>query len=350
MKHMKNKTYINALFFFLMAMFIGGLLCSQVVEALNWSGASFAQDKYDELDDTCEDVFSGVTDYIKWTFSDNDTLGSWTVLNPIYKLVFGDITDSSSTLSSIFGATYLIFKTIGMLILIGLGLAEIIKEVERGQDQVESILKVLIKICLIMILMVELDNIVNWLNELAMSVLSTIKITSGNTITRLHPEEIIQGMPGWNDPSSGDYIDPDASIFTNLGPLISFMFWYVGASLMLKIVWIVSLVLKAALIYSLISLFLEMGIRRLLLPIGVVDCYHEGFRSNGARFLKKYFSCALKPAFMMLSVILYNAFTVEIFSNQESGFFAVVIFLVMSFALIGFINKGNEILDQMLGC
>lgn len=91
------------------------------------------------------------------------------------------------------------------------------------------------------------------------------------------------------------------------------------------------------------SVMLELGIRYIFTPIAIADLYSEGFRSNGARWLKKMASCALTGA--LLYLVLYGSNVIKL---QMTGFHPIQLTAV-NLTMCGSFIKMRQIADEIVG-
>lgn len=104
--------------------------------------------------------------------------------------------------------------------------------------------------------------------------------------------------------------------------------------------WIASIVV----IFIAVSRLVEMTIRTVFAPFAVADCYQDGSRSNGIRYLKKFLALALQFA-LIVGINIGVAFIMKQVIGGDAGMDMTAVFGDGKFAE----KDCMEFLDNLLG-
>ena len=106
------------------------------------------------------------------------------------------------------------------------------------------------------------------------------------------------------------------------------------------ICWIGNIVV----IFIAVSRLVEMTIRTVFCPFAVADCYQDGSRSNGIRYLKKFLALALQFA-LIVAINVGIQFIMKQIAGGDAGMEIIEVFADGRF------NEANtkEFLDNLLG-
>ena len=99
---------------------------------------------------------------------------------------------------------------------------------------------------------------------------------------------------------------------------------------------------------------IEIGIRRAFMPMAVAEVYQDGLRSPSARYIKKYFSCFLKLAI----IIVINALVGTIVSantnfdgsaGPDVALGQTTMLVVLSLTTVGMMFRASEFANDIVG-
>lgn len=135
--------------------------------------------------------------------------------------------------------------------------------------------------------------------------------------------------------------------------------WWIQSTVILIIPYLISLILNIAANFLTFSILLEIGVRRILAPLQVVNLMEDGFRGSGMRYLKKYIATFLKIAICLIVCSLGSVLTiiaVEDISNVVgisdtlTGCLKFVLHVVtINLTVVGFMSKGGEFANDAVG-
>lgn len=187
---------------------------------------------------------------------------------------------------------------------------------------VDSLIKVLIQLVLVIALVKNLDLIIN-----------TFLSLNDTLIVKL----------------SGKNIDGSSSSLTGQEIVDK---WNADSNDMFLTIWIQSLLISGlskiaqiAVIFAAITRAIEIGWRIVLSPIGVANCFEGGANSKGIQYLKTLFCCILSGVAIYITAAVGFALAGNFLSaadDEGSLFVAVAVMLGTAGAAIG---AGNKVRD-----
>ena len=99
----------------------------------------------------------------------------------------------------------------------------------------------------------------------------------------------------------------------------------------------------------------EIVLRHLMLPLAIANISHEGVRSAGVRYIKKYFGCFIKIGTIMVAIaavfyVYRKTLQLEICNVAVAGpFFKVLFFFLLVPGTKQALKMTNEIVNDALG-
>lgn len=96
-----------------------------------------------------------------------------------------------------------------------------------------------------------------------------------------------------------------------------------------------------------ISRFLEIAIRYMFAPIGIAPIVHDGMRSSGAKYIKKFAACCLNGA--VIICITYLATALPSFFASLGDVFKFLAQVALPLAAIALIFRCQNIADEIMG-
>lgn len=226
---------------------------------------------------------------------------------------------------------YKAVKVIGGFLVIILAMGHLISNIEKGQDPVECVFKVLIEIGISLIIIMNLDKLISILGQLGTWFIETSG-TVDPAAAGADPTSLLRALTGDDDGGFG---------------------WRLGAIAMLSLPFFMSYAANIACKFAMYQIILEIGIRKCFAPIAVADIYQEGLRSPGARYLKKFVALFLRlaAAILICTVLgkLTNDAALAAASAGSGALTAIAEILVLNFTAVGFIFKTGEIANDVVG-
>lgn len=131
--------------------------------------------------------------------------------------------------------------------------------------------------------------------------------------------------------------------------------WWIQSVVILIIPYLFSLGLSVAANFTTFSILLELGVRRIFAPCIVVSLFDDGMRGPGMRYLKKYVATFIKIGVCLIVCALGSVLLEIAMENvaQPSGLnecLKYILFVVtINFTVLGFMNKGGEFANDIMG-
>lgn len=254
---------------------------------------------------------------------------------------FGNVKDefvknNMSSISGISTGADAIKGVAGALVVL-IALANFFENVQKGQEEMEAVFKVIIEICVAGMFIINLNPIMTKIGEVG-----------DYFVTQFV-----------NDPSKGAATDSTTKqiLMVLTGKDCGTFIWWTQAVITLFLPWLATLIMTIAAKFLMLQVFIEIGVRKIFTPIAVADIYREGFRSPGARWLKRYFAVFLKLA-MILAVVaigshLLNKLDVSSFMGADKTIFDVFEYFIniiaIQFTIVGFMFKTSELANEVVG-
>ncbi len=200
---------------------------------------------------------------------------------------------------------YTLFKMLGAMWMLAIAISQIFTNIEKGVDGTQAVYKTLIYIAITGVFIMHLDKIMHILSSLGnilIGFFDTIKV----------PDTLGGGTKSVDDAAKflGELIDmPEVSKIDDLPTGLSGLLGGIQAFCMLLIPFILSMAVALVLRIQVLGVIFEIGIRRMFAPLAVVDVFQEGMRSQGARYLKRYFGSFLKLLIFFVIIQIGNVLT-----------------------------------------
>ncbi len=170
---------------------------------------------------------------------------------------------------------YELFKIIAFLLAMSVALSRMFQKIERGQDTIQVVLMSLVSICVTGIVIINIDVIIA-------------------TVAELGRRIVIMFIPPTGGEDGEEFARSLLTMFTGTetgGP-----FWNWKAQVSLALPGIGNYIAYFSIYVLILSKFMEIAVLRLFAPLAVYDIYDEGFRSQGAAYLKTLFACFISLA------------------------------------------------------
>lgn len=223
-------------------------------------------------------------------------------------------------------------KIIGAMLAVAIAISHIFQNIDRNQDPVEAVFKSIIELIISLLFIVNLGDILAAIVKGGLAIIDYFKFTPTDTTSNAG-DELLMALT--NDTSGG-------------------FSWAIKATAWLLIPWVMSIFIDIAARFVIIQIMFEIIIRRMFAPLAVVDIYHEGFRSPGARYLKKLLATFIKLAICALVARFAAEQALPGLAASFSGgagdvFDAIFAMVALNFACIGLMLKGGEYANDIVG-
>lgn len=256
-----------------------------------------------------------------------ETINGKGIFGSLFEFVTGDVNKllSSSAISSI--------KVIATGIILGISVIHFFEAVDRGQDPVESVFKVLVEFCISTLFLINAEKI--------MALIAKVGIT-------------LVELFGNTNPANNDITAQREALLIAISKKTDGgFFWFVQCFAILSIPWILSLLIDITAKLVIIQLILELAIRRAFAALAITDIYKEGLRSAGTRYFRRYFGafiklmvCAFVTTFLPKVLILVSPEAFESVSNAFDYLFTVI---SINLAAIGVMLKAGSYANDIVG-
>ena len=307
----------------------------------------------------------GFSDYFEELFGPNAVLSIFK--EPIGSLMSGEMITSgldvfynsdvmTTIMSSISGQTQTfmtslttVLKTIGVLLCLFHSITKMLEEMQRGEMTMESYLRIIIAFVIPLVIIIEYDYFLDaflkiglWLHQIT-DIRNTETI---NSITNSYQDNSITGL---TSPFSAMGL---LSLMT--GHTMELINQYLTALLKSLLILLLALTVNAIVLFTILtgimSNYIEIMLRHIFMPIALAHITHEGVRSPGIRYIKKYLGCFLKIATIILATdavfFIYNQLSnVPQVTTFEQWLFFIMIMPVTKQAL----KMTNEIITDAMG-
>ena len=223
-------------------------------------------------------------------------------------------------------------KGLGALLAIAITMAHIFENIQREQNPVEAVWKSLVELFATFLILMNIPTILDKAGEFMTAVISNI--TAGSLgDAGSSAEDLLRALTGH---TSGNF------------------FWMVRAWISLAIPWILTQLIIVAAKFVVIQICLEIIVRKTFAPLAVADIYHEGLRSPGMRYIKRYFGAYFKMAVcavICLAIANLSAGMMEAGVGTGAGNALDYCFsiIAVNFSAIAVMLKAGEYTNDIMG-
>lgn len=265
------------------------------------------------------------------------TIGSDSVVSSI----IGDVQAEKETFMKGLASA---LKAIAFLIIVYHMLLTLTKELERGQMTTESWLRVLLAFVLPCVLIIEYDVIINVIAKIGQWMYETLGDIKIDKVT-------VDGK------SFSSYARPTCKklrqIPSYLGKLVKYLMCWVKGLLLTLIYGIVNIIIIIIILSGIMSNFVELVIRHFFVPLAIANISHEGVRSAGVRYIKKYLGCYIKIGCIMVTVAgvfyVYRSVTNINAMKASSSIFSDLYKVLFFFLLIPTMKQALKMTTEIVG-
>lgn len=126
------------------------------------------------------------------------------------------------------------------------------------------------------------------------------------------------------------------------------IFWKILVVICFIVPWALSKLVEIAATFALLSILLEIGLRKMFAPLAVANIYKDGINSQGMRYFKKFFAVVLRLALAIAISIIITMYTSTIFGGGI-GIKEIFGLVALNFAGVGIMFRGGEITNDVMG-
>ncbi len=250
--------------------------------------------------------------------------GDDNVYHGFYEFVMGD---TSNFMSDTFKNT---IKACGAFWCIAIAFIHFFNNVERGQDPMEMVFKILIEIGIAGLFIMWSDRIMTAIMDSGTAIIALVAGSGEDIAGSSTATQILKDLTG---KETGDF------------------FWQIGTTLKLLIPWVLSWLIQMVTVFLLLQILFEVAIRRAFAPLAIADIYQEGLRSPGARYMKRFFAVFIKMAVCLLIAQIGSELTSTI--GGATGLAGTLVYLfqiiIVNFTLIGVMFRAGEFANDIVG-
>ena len=241
---------------------------------------------------------------------------------------------------TLFNSAFLVIKVLGFMWCVAVAMSKLITLMEKGQDSMETIFRVLLEICVTGMFIINLEDVLGWI------------VLLGNNIIELITHLTVSGAAAGAAAGDAEASDLLKHLDKN-GKDTGGFIWGLGMNVKLFLPYAISQLLRIVAKFIALQLLIEIGLRRAFAPLAVADIYQEGLRSPGVRYLKRYFAVFLKIA-MALLICKIGAAMISLvglsYGTGTGGALSYVFEIVaINFTVIGAMFKSGEIANDVVG-
>lgn len=290
-----------------------------------------------------------------------DTLNGTGIYANFYNFIINDdgITAHSTGFDSTYGigmatGAYQSLCVLGILLAVAFAMIRLFQNLERGADPMESIFKILIEICIVSMIMINVDAIMKWICRLGTYICELLNDSVTSTSASINSIDIVFNLGGLKTPTECGGLAIALKQLEDVDvPLLGIYFWKMGIKNDLLIPELCTIVCKIIAQFVVIQLMFELGIRKLFAPFAIADIYGEGLRSPGMRYMKKYLEVFIKMAIcLMVSVLGGSLMTMAAagFTDPNVGFMETMFAIIATeFTCMGVMLKAGEYANDIVG-
>lgn len=245
--------------------------------------------------------------------------------------MYASVTDSNY-INDNFAGAYNVLKIIALTWALIIATVRLFQNIEDGKDPVESTFKVLIEILVVGLVIINVDAIVDIVVQIGNIIVDSFTATAYNAPNGVTPDQMLQIVfkatnGGWT--------------------------WRLQAMAVLILPFACTAIIKVVAQFLIIQIVLEIGLRKIFLPLAIAEIYQEGLRSPGVRYLKRLISVFIKLAVCIAVTMVIQTVTATLIGQlgtDEKGVMDYLMTCVLvNFTAVGLMFKGSEIANDVLG-
>lgn len=292
-------------------------------------------------------ITQGATKSVKMYLTSSTDDGANRIGDPgkLYSFATGEKVDNGGTniqFATVFKTFTVVLKTLGIAVAIIFAFIKFFQSLEKGQDVIEGILKLLIEIFIVMLVIINVETILGWISDIGNLITEALDQTIDDK-NRDIARAVLDGMGIKAKNKNGTFLVGGLNLFKGIAMLI--------------VPWALSFFVTIGGYFVAFSILFELMIRRLFTPFAVADIYGEGLRSRGMRWLLKYLAVYIKIAICLAVCYIAGVAQALIVPDDVSGIltdiFSVIGFLLLVIALnftaIGVMLRGGEMANEVVG-
>ena len=231
-------------------------------------------------------------------------------------------------------------KAIATMIIVYHMVVTLLKELQRGEMTLESWFRILITFIVPAIAIAEFDVIIEVLSK------------SGQWIYQILDENILITTPA-RDTASGVPLPSLPGIWSICDWLVDIVAWliaFIRGMVLILAYLTINVVIIVMILTGILTNYIEIILRHLFMPLALANISHEGVRSAGVRYIKKYFGCFMKIATINVAVCaLFYIYDLLLQIPNISGLEKILFFILLVPGTKKSLQMTNEIISDALG-
>lgn len=290
----------------------------------------------DDFVDILQDLTNGVFLQASVDTFYDGTVGGTNIVESI----LDDINNGSITFMA---ALTLALKAVGMLMIVYNLLLNLSKELARGQMTTESWLRILIAFVIPCVLIIEYDVIIDGFSKLGTWLYESLYDNSREPFAGTKSSISGKKMPDWDKYGL-------TKICEYVGKVVEYVFAWIKGFLLTFVYLIVNVFILLIIFAGILSNFVEIVIRHLFMPVAIANVSHDGVRSAGVRYIKKYLGCYMKIGTIMAAVsCVFYVYRKVCSIDSLPGIYSLLFFFLLIPAMKQGLKMTNEIINDAIG-
>lgn len=250
-----------------------------------------------------------------------------------YKYRIGAVKDEDKTAPQIVEEVMEVatgaLQALGIAMLLAYAIAHMLESIEQGKDTLEAATKFFLELCFGAVVILNVNVLLDLLANIGTVIANvfTNVLQNGELTNRAAVLNLLKAVTGKDHGG--------------------FWEWQLGCAIELIIPYALNFITKVAASFAILSILIEIAIRKIFAPLAVVNIYNEGLRSPGMRYFKKYFATALRLA-LCVAISLFVSILITLCSAAKGNLLLIVI-IAIQFSGVGLMFKGGDITNDVIG-
>ena len=251
--------------------------------------------------------------------------------------------------SGVFDSISAALKSIALFMCFFYSLDNVLKEVNKGELTEESALRIFLYFIIPAILILNYNDVFlafktvgDWVIELMN------KATVGVDFEETVADSVGTGVPVPTIDWSGNNIK---AIARYIGDIFDYVTTSLIPTLLLILLYLViDLIVVIIVCTNVINVYVELILRSLFMPLAIANVNHEGMRSAGFRYIKKFLGCFLKIGCIFITVnVAFYVYTTLLNLDGVNDLHRMIFLIVLIPAVKTALKMVNQIIDDGLG-
>ena len=222
-------------------------------------------------------------------------------------------------------------QALGIAMLLAYAIAHMLESIEQGKDTLEAATKFFLELCFGAVVILNVNVLLDLLANIGTLIANVFSgILFSGTDSLVNRSTVLDVLRSVTGKDHGGFWE-----------------WQLGCAIELIIPYALNFITKVAASFAILSILIELAIRKIFAPLAVVNIYNEGLRSPGIRYFKKYFATALKLA-LCVAISLLTTILILLCIDAKGNLLLIVI-IAIQFSGVGLMFKGGDITNDVIG-